>query len=58
MILYGLFAVLMFLTCFKFTRERIVPSEGQKTNLKLDLGTVITSRPWRVLFIVVIFVLA
>jgi len=58
MILYGLLAVLMFLTCFKFTRERIVPPEDQKTNLRLDLGTVTTSRPWRVLFIAVIFVLA
>src|SRR5258708_5397775 len=58
MILYGLLAVLMFLTCFKFTRERIVPPEDQKTNLKLDLGTIITSRPWRVLFVAVVFVLA
>jgi glycoside/pentoside/hexuronide:cation symporter, GPH family len=58
MLLYGLFAVLMFLTCFTFTCERIVPPVDQKTNLKLDLGTVITSRPWQVLFISVIFVLA
>src|SRR5260370_16666413 len=47
MILYGLLAVMMFLTCFKFTRERIVPPVDQKKNLKLDVPTVITSRPCR-----------
>src|SRR5260370_15787579 len=56
MILYGLLAVLMFLTCFKFTRERIVPPVDQEANLKLGLRSVITTHTWRVMFAAVIFV--
>ena len=58
MVLYGIAAVIMLCLCFATTRERVTPPPQQKSDLGRDLGGLFSSRPWRVLFSVMLLVLA
>jgi len=58
MVLYGVLAVVMLVLCFGSTRERVAPPPQQKSDLGRDLAGLFTSRPWRVLFGVLLLVLA
>ena len=48
--LYGIAAVLFFLTTFFNTRERVSPPKAQKTSVLRDLGDLVTNGPWLILF--------
>lgn len=58
MVLYGVLAVVMLVLCFGSTRERVAPPSQQKSDLKSDLRGLFNSRPWRILFGVLLLVLA
>jgi len=58
MVLYGVLAVIMLVLCFGSTRERVVPPAKQESNLRRDLGSLFTSRPWWVLVGVLLLVLS
>jgi len=58
MILYGILAVAMLIACFLTTRERVTPPPQQKADLSSDVKALVASRPWQVLFAVMILVLA
>lgn len=58
MVVYGILAVCMLFLCFATTRERVAPPPQQKTDLGADLKALTSSRPWQVLFAVMILVLA
>jgi GPH family glycoside/pentoside/hexuronide:cation symporter len=57
MVLYGVLAVMMFMLCFSATRERIAPPEQQQTDLVRDLRDLFGSRPWCVIFVVLLLLL-
>lgn len=44
-------AIFMFIT-FASTKERVLPPKTQQTNLKQDLGDLLTNKPWLVLLVV------
>jgi len=48
--LYGIAAVLFFLTTFFNTRERVSPPKAQQTSVLRDLGDLVTNGPWLILF--------
>jgi glycoside/pentoside/hexuronide:cation symporter, GPH family len=48
-VLYGVAAVLFFLTTFFNTRERVSPPKAQQTSVLRDLGDLITNGPWLIL---------
>jgi len=58
MITISLFAVivalLMIITFFS-TKERIVPPAGQKTSIRQDMKDIFSSRPWRAMFVLTLF---
>jgi GPH family glycoside/pentoside/hexuronide:cation symporter len=58
MVLYGILAVILLGLCFATTRERVAPPPQQKSDLKRDLGDLLTSRPWLVLVGVLLLILA
>ncbi len=58
MILYGIIAVAMLIACFLTTRERVTPPPQQKADLRSDVTALVASRPWQVLFAVMVLVLA
>ena len=45
-VLYGIAAVIFFLTTFFNTRERVSPPRAQKTSVLRDLGDLVTNGPW------------
>lgn len=47
-------AILMFIT-FYSTRERVLPPQGQQTNLKQDFKDLANNRPWWILLITGLF---
>lgn len=51
MALYGIAAAIIFFITFATTRERIAPSETQKTNPLDDIKDLIANRPWLILFV-------
>jgi GPH family glycoside/pentoside/hexuronide:cation symporter len=53
-VLYGIAAVLFFLTTFFNTRERVSPPKVQKTSVLRDLGDLATNGPWLILFAITI----
>ena len=44
--IYGVAAVICFLTTFFNTRERVSPPRAQKTSVLRDLGDLVTNGPW------------
>jgi GPH family glycoside/pentoside/hexuronide:cation symporter len=58
MIVYGVLAVIMFAFCFGNTRERVNPPEQQETNIWRDLRDLFSSRPWCIIFVVLLLMLA
>jgi GPH family glycoside/pentoside/hexuronide:cation symporter len=54
---YSIYVLSIFLALFMFitfasTRERVLPPKTQQSNLKQDLGDLITNKPWLVLLVV------
>lgn len=49
-ILFAAVSVVLFLICFRSTRERIQPPASQKTTLRADLGTLMTNPHWLMMF--------
>ena len=49
MYLMSFFLTLFMLITFYSTKERVLPSKTQKTNLKQDLKDLITNKPWLIL---------
>lgn len=45
-VIYGIAAVIFFLTTFFNTRERVSPPRAQKTSVLRDLGDLVTNGPW------------
>ncbi len=54
--IFGLLAVIFFITTFATTKERIKPDPGQKTSLKQDFSDLIRNQPWIIMFIVTLLV--
>ncbi len=50
--IFSALAVIFFLITFFTTKERIVPSPGQKTPLKQDIADLLKNRPWLIMFLV------
>ena len=44
--LYGIAAVIFFLTTFMGVRERVSPPKAQRTSVLRDLGDLVTNGPW------------
>jgi GPH family glycoside/pentoside/hexuronide:cation symporter len=57
MVLYGAFAVVLLFLCFVITRERVNPPEDQSPNLKEDLRSMVSSRPFVVMLGVLIIMI-
>jgi GPH family glycoside/pentoside/hexuronide:cation symporter len=49
MLIYSVFAVLLYFATFAMTRERVQPPPKQETSLKTDLKDLVRNRPWVVL---------
>lgn len=45
----ALICVILFLTCFSWVKERVVPTPGVKPALKDDLKDLLANRPWWIL---------
>ena len=58
MVVFGIMAIIMFLTTFYTTKERVSPPKEQKTNVKNDVKDLLTNKPWLVLLCVGIISLA
>ena len=58
MVVFSLVAIVLFITTFLNTRERVHPPKDQKTSLKNDLRDLYHNRPWMVLFFMGIFALS
>lgn len=58
MIVFGIMAILMFLTTFYTTKERVSPPKEQKTNVKNDFKDLVSNKPWLVLLFVGVISLA
>jgi GPH family glycoside/pentoside/hexuronide:cation symporter len=58
MIVFGLMSIIMFLTTFYTTKERVSPPKEQKTNIKNDFKDLLSNRPWLVLLFVGVISLA
>ena len=58
MVVFGIMAIIMFLTTFYTTKERVSPPKEQKTNVKNDFKDLVTNKPWLVLLCVGIISLA
>ncbi len=52
MIVFGIMAVIMFLTTFYTTKERVSPPKEQKTNIKSDFKDLTSNGPWLLLLFV------
>lgn len=55
--LFSLVGMVMWLVCFKTTKERVTPPADQQSSFVRDLGDVITNVPWLVLFLLGILTL-
>ena len=49
MVVYSVFAVLLYFATFAMTRERVQPPPKQETSLSTDLKDLLRNRPWVVL---------
>lgn len=58
MVVFGILAVIMFLTTFYTTKERVSPPKEQKTNIKNDFKDLLSNRPWMLLLVVGVISLA
>ena len=58
MVVFGILAIIMFLTTFYTTKERVSPPKEQKANVKNDVKDLLTNKPWLVLLCVGIISLA
>jgi GPH family glycoside/pentoside/hexuronide:cation symporter len=52
---FGAIAIVLLITTFLTTRERVKPSKVQKTSVREDLSNVIKNIPWIIIFVAAIF---
>jgi GPH family glycoside/pentoside/hexuronide:cation symporter len=57
MTIFAVLAVILFLTTFTTTKERVKPPKTQKTSLVNDLSDLFSNIPWLMLFLIGIFLL-
>lgn len=50
MLLYGIIAAVLFVLCFKATRERVQPQNPTNASIKQDLFDLLQNKPWLILF--------
>ncbi|NLT65801.1 MAG: MFS transporter [Acidobacteria bacterium] len=55
MALFAVASVILFWTSFATTKERVQPPEGQRQNIREELGELLKNRPWVILFFAAIF---
>ncbi|MBU2921565.1 MFS transporter [Winogradskyella psychrotolerans] len=58
MIVFGIMSIIMFLTTFYTTKERVSPPKEQKTNIKNDFKDLFSNKPWLVLLVIGVISLA
>jgi len=58
MVVFSVVAIVLFITTFLNTRERVHPPIDQKSSIKSDLRDLLHNRPWIVLFFIGIFALS
>jgi GPH family glycoside/pentoside/hexuronide:cation symporter len=58
MIVMATLAVTMFIITFVTTKERVQPSEEQKSSLKEDVKDLVANKPWWILFVLGVFTLS
>ncbi|MEN8122625.1 MAG: MFS transporter, partial [Bacteroidota bacterium] len=58
MVVFGIMAIIMFLTTFYTSKERVAPPKEQKTNIKDDFKDLISNGPWVLLLFVGVISLA
>jgi GPH family glycoside/pentoside/hexuronide:cation symporter len=56
MAIFGGVIIVLNLITFVTTRERVQPPPGQKSSLREDVKNVLTSRPWVVMFILMLLI--
>lgn len=55
-LILALVAFVFFIVAFTSTKERILPPPGQKNSVKQDLKDVFSTKPWRSMFFVTLFI--
>lgn len=55
MAIFAVLAVVLFLLCFRYTKERVQPSIEQSLDLKADLRALFHNRAWQILVVACIF---
>jgi GPH family glycoside/pentoside/hexuronide:cation symporter len=55
MIIFAVLSLVLFIVSFATTKERVVPTEKQKSTLKEDLKDLTSNKPWLALFITSVF---
>lgn len=58
MIVYGGIAAILFVISFLATKERIEPPRKQESNLKKDVTALMSNRPWIIMFLMGMLVIA
>ena len=58
MVVFSAIAIILFITTFLNTRERVHPPKDQQSSIKNDLRDLLHNRPWIVLFFIGIFALS
>jgi GPH family glycoside/pentoside/hexuronide:cation symporter len=56
LVFFSSMALILLLTTFFTTRERIKPDPSQKTSVKQDIADLFTNRPWVIMFILTVFI--
>ena len=53
--LFAIIGVVLLVITFFSAKERITPPVGQKTSVKQDFKDIVSSRPWKAMFILTLF---
>jgi len=53
--LFAVIALVLLVITFFTTKERITPPKGQKTSVKQDFKDIVSSRPWKAMFTLTLF---
>lgn len=53
--LFAIVGVILMIITFFSTKERIAPPPNQKTSVKQDFKDIISSRPWKAMFVLTLF---
>ncbi|MBN6149228.1 MFS transporter [Xanthomonas sp. AmX2] len=57
MMVYGVVAVVLFVTVFATTRERVQPLPQQRSPVLQDIADLLRNPPWRVLFVLALIIM-